>query len=217
MNRLFSLRAESLLKGLVPEKARARLSGLLIGLDLAGATGWWLGQRVCLLGAGELARTYRLALARRAHPRPPTPSRDARGRLIAAGGGTMRPIIAILRGITRRGRPHLPRPVEPASPPSRCPSTPRPFDLHRRHGVGLGPAPVGAGTGADGEDVARVARSAGASSSPPKLRPRGDRATVCVGLEKLARRDDPHRMLRALGAGATGLKIFPGSLLGPEA
>ncbi len=62
MNRLFGLRAEALLKGLAPEKARARLSGLLIGLDLAGARGWWLGQRVCLLGAGELARTYRLAL-----------------------------------------------------------------------------------------------------------------------------------------------------------
>jgi 2-dehydro-3-deoxygalactonokinase len=63
LNRLFGLRAEGLLKGLRPEAARARLSGLLIGLDLAGARGWWLGQRVCLLGAGELARTYGLALA----------------------------------------------------------------------------------------------------------------------------------------------------------
>jgi 2-dehydro-3-deoxygalactonokinase len=61
-NRLFSLRAESLLKGLPPEAARARLSGLLIGVDLAGARGWWLGQRVAVLGAGELARTYALAL-----------------------------------------------------------------------------------------------------------------------------------------------------------
>ena len=63
MNRLFGLRAEALLRGLSPEAARARLSGLLIGLDLAGARGWWLGQRVCLLGAGTLARTYGAALA----------------------------------------------------------------------------------------------------------------------------------------------------------
>ncbi len=63
LSRLFGLRAERLLNGLRPEAARARLSGLLIGLDLAGAKGWWLGQRVCLLGAGDLARTYGLALA----------------------------------------------------------------------------------------------------------------------------------------------------------
>jgi 2-dehydro-3-deoxygalactonokinase len=31
-------------------------------VDLAGARGWWLGQRVAVLGAGELARTYALAL-----------------------------------------------------------------------------------------------------------------------------------------------------------
>ncbi len=63
LNRLFSLRAEGLLRGLSPQAARSRLSGLLIGTDLAGAKGWWLGQRVGLLGAGELARTYGLALA----------------------------------------------------------------------------------------------------------------------------------------------------------
>lgn len=61
-NRLFSLRAESLLMGLSPEAARSRLSGLLIGVDLAGARHWWLGTRVAVLGAGELARTYALAL-----------------------------------------------------------------------------------------------------------------------------------------------------------
>lgn len=63
LGRLFSIRAESLLRGLRPEAARARLSGLLIGADLAGARGWWLGQRVCVLGAGSLARTYGAALA----------------------------------------------------------------------------------------------------------------------------------------------------------
>ena len=66
--RLFSLRAESLLRGLRPEAARARLSGLLIGTDLASAKGWWLGQRVCLLGAGELARTWKAALGAQGVP-----------------------------------------------------------------------------------------------------------------------------------------------------
>jgi 2-dehydro-3-deoxygalactonokinase len=63
MNRLFAIRAESLLKGLQPPQARARLSGLLIGTDLAGARGWWLGARVAVLGAGELLRTWTAALS----------------------------------------------------------------------------------------------------------------------------------------------------------
>ncbi len=62
MNRLFAIRAESLLRGLQPPAARARLSGLLIGADLAGARGWWLGARVALMGAGDLMDTWRAAL-----------------------------------------------------------------------------------------------------------------------------------------------------------
>lgn len=61
--RLFAIRAESLLRGLAAPAARARLSGLLIGADLAGAKGWWLGARVALVGVGGLARTWRAALA----------------------------------------------------------------------------------------------------------------------------------------------------------
>lgn len=61
--RLFSIRAESLLRGLAPEAARARLSGLLIGADLAGARLWWLGARLCLMGAGQLAQSWGMALS----------------------------------------------------------------------------------------------------------------------------------------------------------
>ncbi len=61
--RLFSLRAEGLLTGLDPVKARARLSGLLIGIELAAARPYWLGQDVALLGADALAATYARALA----------------------------------------------------------------------------------------------------------------------------------------------------------
>ena len=61
--RLFSLRAEFLLHGMTPMQARARLSGLLIGLELAAAKPYWLGQRVILIGAPALAGNYLRALS----------------------------------------------------------------------------------------------------------------------------------------------------------
>lgn len=59
---LFSLRAEALLSNLAPETARARLSGLLIGIELAAARPYWLGQAVTIVGDGRLSRTYAEAL-----------------------------------------------------------------------------------------------------------------------------------------------------------
>jgi 2-dehydro-3-deoxygalactonokinase len=61
--RLFSLRAEGLLNGLSPAAAKARLSGLLIGIELAGAKPYWLGQSVKLIGASSLSASYARALA----------------------------------------------------------------------------------------------------------------------------------------------------------
>jgi 2-dehydro-3-deoxygalactonokinase len=61
--RLFGIRAEGLLAGLPPERARARLSGLLIGAELAAARPYWLGRAVALFGAAPLVRAYRAALA----------------------------------------------------------------------------------------------------------------------------------------------------------
>ena len=61
--RLFSLRAQGLIAGLSPDAARARLSGLLIGMELAGAKPYWLGQRVTLIGAEKLSAAYARALA----------------------------------------------------------------------------------------------------------------------------------------------------------
>ncbi len=60
--RFFSLRAEHLLHGLDPATARARLSGLLVGAELAGARPYWLGQRVAVIGAGRVVETYLRAL-----------------------------------------------------------------------------------------------------------------------------------------------------------
>ena len=61
--RLFALRAEGLLSGLSPATARARLSGLLIGIELAAARPYWLGQSVTLIGAEKLSAHYAHALA----------------------------------------------------------------------------------------------------------------------------------------------------------
>lgn len=61
--RLFSLRAEGLLNDLAPGTAAARASGLLIGAELAGARGYWLGTRLAVIGDGALAELYAAALA----------------------------------------------------------------------------------------------------------------------------------------------------------
>ena len=61
--RLFSLRAEGLIAGLSATEARARLSGLLIGTELAAAKPYWLGQRVTLIGAEKLSAAYARALS----------------------------------------------------------------------------------------------------------------------------------------------------------
>lgn len=59
---LFSLRAEALLHGLAAAAARSRLSGLLIGAELAATRARWVGRPVCIVGNGELAANYQLAL-----------------------------------------------------------------------------------------------------------------------------------------------------------
>ncbi len=59
---LFSLRAEGLIAGLAAPAARARLSGLLIGCELAAAKPYWLGQAVGIVGADGMSAAYARAL-----------------------------------------------------------------------------------------------------------------------------------------------------------
>lgn len=61
--RLFTVRADALLSGASAVAARARVSGLLIGMELAAARPYWLGQEVAIIGAETLAEAYRSALA----------------------------------------------------------------------------------------------------------------------------------------------------------
>ncbi len=60
--RLFSLRATSLLGEMSPATARARLSGALIGIELAAARSYWLGQDIAVIGAETLSQIYMDAL-----------------------------------------------------------------------------------------------------------------------------------------------------------
>ena len=65
---LFTLRADDLLNAADATKARARLSGLLIGAELAASKPYWLGQSVAILGPDGPARLYAQALAAQGVP-----------------------------------------------------------------------------------------------------------------------------------------------------
>ncbi|TDL91134.1 2-dehydro-3-deoxygalactonokinase [Meridianimarinicoccus aquatilis] len=62
--RLFTLRADALLNDTSGTQGRARLSGLLIGAELAAAKPYWLGQQVGVIGASAVAAPYVTALTR---------------------------------------------------------------------------------------------------------------------------------------------------------
>jgi len=60
---LFALRAGALLNGLDPVSAAARLSGMLIGWELAATRDLWTGQVAALIGSPKLAALYARALS----------------------------------------------------------------------------------------------------------------------------------------------------------
>ncbi|SNY50044.1 2-keto-3-deoxygalactonate kinase [Pseudooceanicola antarcticus] len=61
---LFSIRPASLLEGLAPASATGRLSGLLIGTELAGAQDFWQNRDVVVVGSPRLTRRYIAAMER---------------------------------------------------------------------------------------------------------------------------------------------------------
>jgi len=60
--RLFGLRAESLVSKTGGHGSAARLSGYLIGLELASARRFWESSEVSIIGASKLAKHYQRAL-----------------------------------------------------------------------------------------------------------------------------------------------------------
>ena len=60
--RAFQIRADNLLNGLDSSTAAARLSGLLVGAELANARPYWLGLPTAIVGAPKLVSHYAAAL-----------------------------------------------------------------------------------------------------------------------------------------------------------
>ena len=58
----FKLRADHLLKQVEKSELRSKLSGYIIGVELAGAKPYWLGQNVVILGNDYLSKIYKTAL-----------------------------------------------------------------------------------------------------------------------------------------------------------
>ena len=61
-SQLFGIRAAGLLAETDPAAARSRLSGYLIGMELAAAKPYWLGAHVALVGPEEMCDRYLAAL-----------------------------------------------------------------------------------------------------------------------------------------------------------
>ncbi|MCT4611637.1 MAG: 2-dehydro-3-deoxygalactonokinase [Pelagimonas sp.] len=59
---LFAIRASDLLEATPAALARARLSGLLIGAELAASRPYWLGQQITVIGETALSNLYAEAL-----------------------------------------------------------------------------------------------------------------------------------------------------------
>ena len=130
-----------------------------------------------------------------------------------------RPIIAILRGLTPPeavpvGRALVAAGITTIEVPL---NSPEPFESIRLMGEALGGAArVGAGTVLSVEDVERVRAAGGRLVVSPNCDEGVIRATVAAGMESWPGVMTPSECFAALKAGATGLKIFPGSLVGPE-
>jgi len=130
-----------------------------------------------------------------------------------------RPLIAILRGITPEeavpitaalidaGLSSIEVPLNSPDPYASIFAMASEFGDH---------ALIGAGTVLTLEQVARVAQAGGKLVVSPNTDTAVIRATVAAGLQSWPGALTPTECFAALAAGATGLKIFPASIIGPE-